>query len=145
MSFSFHLRAAPTSGVRALHASTVTLAAAGFALAAWLGPPAWAGAWIGGGVAACWAAWRYGGRRLSWGRLIVDESGDGRWEAQDDAAAEGARTVRIERWCATERLVWLRLAETGDGGRRDTLIARDACSAEQWRCLRAWLNWLGRG
>ena len=145
MTFAFELRAASTFGVRAMHASTVTLAAAGFALAAWLAPPAWAGAWLVGGVAAGWAAWRYGGRRLSWGRLSIDETGGVRWQAQDDAAGQGARIVRIERWCATERLVWLRFAEAGEGGRRDTLIARDACSAEQWRCLRAWLNWLGRG
>lgn len=145
MSFAFHLRAAPSSGVRTLHACTASLAVAGFALAAWLAPPAWTGAWLGGGVAVGWVAWRYGGRRLSWGRLSIDETGGARWQAQDDAAGDGARIVRIERWCATERLVWLRFAEAGEGGRRDTLIARDACSAEQWRCLRAWLNWLGRG
>jgi len=145
MPFAFHLRAAPTVGVRTLHASTVILAATSFALAAWLAPPAWAGAWLVCGVAAGWAAWRYGGRRLSWGRLSVDETGGGCWQAQEDAAGEGARIVRIERWCATEHLVWLRFAEAGEGGRRDTLIARDACSAEQWRRLRAWLTWLERG
>ncbi|RPH66767.1 MAG: hypothetical protein EHM83_03210 [Burkholderiales bacterium] len=145
MSFAFRLEAAPTRGLRAVHAAMVALAGAGFGWAAWLAAPPWGAALAAVGVAACWAAWRGGTRGLSWGRLAVDELGRGRWQASGPIVPDVGRPVRIVRWCATERLVWLRLRETVDDRRRDLLLARDGCSAEQWRCLHAWLLWLGRG
>lgn len=144
MSIAFQVHAVRTGAVRLLHAATLALAACGFALAAWIAPASRGGAWLAAGIAACWLAWRGGARGLSWGRLAVDAQGQGCWQP-DGASAATARPARIECWCATERLVWLRWRDAGDGRRRDTLIARDACDAGQWRSLRAWLCWLGRG
>ncbi|MCL4184637.1 MAG: hypothetical protein KJ011_14435 [Burkholderiaceae bacterium] len=145
MSFAFDLQASPGPALRALRVVTVTLAAGGFALAAWLAPWPWGTALaLAAGVPACGLAWRRGARGLSWGRLVVDASGCTHWQVPDHGRTGPVRPVRIERWCATGSLVWLRLR--GDDHRcRDVLIARHDCDAQRWRCLQRWLRWLGRG
>ena len=145
MSFAFALSCAPSRGLRALHAATVALAAAGFGLAAWLAPQPWAIALVMTGVPVCGLAWRRGARGLSWGRLAVDESGQARWQRAGAVPAQDPRPVRIERWCTTERLIWVRFCEVGQRRRQDVLFARAGCDAGQWRGLRSWLIWLGRG
>ena len=145
MSFSFALSCAPSRGLRALHGATVGLAAAGFALAAWLAPQPWGIALAAAAVPACWLAWRHGARGLSWGRLAVDESGQARWQQAGAVPTRDPRPVRIERWCATEQLIWVRFCEAGRRRHRDVLFARAGCDAGQWRGLRSWLAWLGRG
>ncbi|MCZ7558773.1 MAG: hypothetical protein M5U30_00895 [Burkholderiaceae bacterium] len=146
MTIAFELHAAPGDAVRLLRMGTVALAAGGFAIAAWLAPSQWAGALLMAAAPfACAAAWRRGGRRLAWGRLSVDPAGQGRWQARDGQGAGAAEPVRIERWCATERLVWIRFSGEPAGRPRDTLIARGACEPAQWRSLRTWLAWLERG
>lgn len=145
MSFAFRIDAVPTRGLRVLHAAMIALAVAGFGWAAWLASPPWSVVWLAAAVPACAAAWWRGMRGLSWGRLSVDERGQCRWLDPGEAPQEAGRPVRIERWCATERLAWLRLREARHGRRHDVLLARDACVAAQWRSLRTWLTWLGRG
>jgi len=146
MTIAFELHAAPGDAVRVLRLATVALAVGGFAIAAWLAPSQWTRAFLlAAAPLACAAAWRRGGRRLAWGRLSVDAAGQGCWKARDRQEAGVAEPVRIERWCATERLVWIRFSGPAEGRPRDTLIARGACEAAQWRSLRTWLAWLERG
>lgn len=145
MSFAFGVDAAPTGGLRAIHAATVAIAGGGFALSAFLAPLPWGVALVAVGAPACLAAWRLGGRRLSWGCLSVDASGRASWRATGDGGPAGERAVRIERWCATEGLVWLRLREAAGGRRHDVLLARRVGDDDRWRRLRTWLVWLGRG
>ncbi len=146
MGFAFELGVRRTGTLQRLHAALIVFAAAGFALAGGLAPAPWPLAWWAAAVPACLAARRFGARGLAWGRLRVDAAGGGRWMHDGASAPAESEPVRIERWCATEGLVWLRFREAGGAGpRRDALIARDACDAAQWRGLRAWLVWLGRG
>lgn len=145
MTIAFELHVAPGEAVRVLRLSTVALAAGGFTLAAWLAASQWAGALLAAAPLACAVAWRRGGRRLAWGRLSVDPAGQGCWQARDGQEPGVAEPVRIERWCATERMVWIRFAGQAAGRQRDTLIARGDCEPAQWRSLRTWLAWLERG
>ncbi|GMV02582.1 MAG: hypothetical protein KJZ98_00990 [Burkholderiaceae bacterium] len=145
MTIAFELDASPGEVVRTLRGAVVALAGAGFALAAWLAPWPWSGAMLVAALPACALAWRYGGRRLAAGRLSVDAAGQCRWQTGTGQRADVAQPVRVERWYATERLVWIRFSENAAHRRRDTLIARDACGPAQWRSLRTWLTWLGRG
>lgn len=143
MTIAFELHAAPGEALRALRMTVVALAAAGFALAAWLASSPWGGILLAVAPFACAAAWQRGGHGLARGRLSVDPAGQACWQAPDGQGA--AQPVRIERWCVTERLVWIRFSTQLAGARRDTLVARGACEPAQWRSLRTWLAWLERG
>ena len=145
MSFAFEIEAMPNRALRVLHAGSVALAAAGFGLAGWLAPPAWGLGLAAIGAPACWLAWQFGDGGLSFGRLAVDEHGDANWQPAGSTASGGARRVRIERWCTTERLAWVSLRADGERRRRDVLFVRGNRDARRWRSLRAWLIWLGRG
>ncbi len=166
MALSFDVEVAPTPAVRRLRALAAILCAAGFVHAGWL-----AGSPLGPlaailGLAAGWLAWRYGGRSLARGHLWVDDAGGARWSpgapgaprwADSDTAPRSsasaapateagvARPVRIERWWATESLVWIRLGVAGERRGRDLVLARSGCDAARWRSLATWLAWLGRG
>ncbi len=143
MTIAFELHAAPGAVVRALRMAVVAPAAGGFALAAWLAPPPWPGVLLAAAPFACAAAWWRGGRRLAWGRLCVDPEGQARWQARGRPRA--AESVRIERWWASEHLVWIRFSGRAAGVPHDLLLARGAFEPAQWRSLRTWLTWLERG
>lgn len=151
MSFGFQLDVAPTRGLRLIQRALVVFAATGFAFAGTLAPAGPGAALYGIGALVCLLAWHRGLRRLSWGRLTVDAGGACNWaDAHQSARATGqagapACAARIERWRAGEMLVWMRLREPARRRARDVLLMRTAYDEEQWRRLRAWLAWLGRG
>jgi len=85
------------------------------------------------------------------GRLAIDETGRACWSDVPDRG-RGARPVCIERWHLLGPLAWLRLRFEGEGTRFDALLARPAAAPPRrgdgendWRRLRAWLLWYGRG
>jgi len=152
-----------TLGAFALAASTFALV---FAEASQRG-------WIALAVAACFAAafarsGRRGfARRCAQGRLSIDEAGRAVWshaserdgglhERDGDMSRRtdrARRPVRIERWHVIGALAWLRLRFEDDGRAFDVLLARPgfgrgtSCldGENDWRRLRAWLLWYGRG
>lgn len=112
---------------------------------------------------------RPGNRRRSGpveGSLSIDEAGRASWADASDAACD-ARPVRIERWNVLGPFAWLRLRVDGEPAAFDVLLARrpgrgarrrdrearlpgrdgpsDAAGENDWRRLRAWLLWYGRG
>lgn len=143
MSLAFRIDVAPTRGLRRIQRALVAFAATGLALAGALAGGASAAVLAPAGLAACALAWRSGVRGVSRGRLTVDEAGGAHWCG--DAASGCASPVEVERWHAGAALVWLRVREAAGTRPRDVLLLREACDAEPWRRLHAWLAWLGRG
>jgi len=84
------------------------------------------------------------------GSLSIDEEGRAAWVDAGTVAGE-ARPVCIERWNVLGPLAWLRLRFEGDPVAADVMFARGDCGAaaergeNEWRRLRAWLLWYGRG
>lgn len=170
MSFAVRLDSASQALHRRLRMALAAfaLAASSFALA--FAEPAQRG-WIALASLACFAfafgrarlaARRHPGSRRgsrAWlgaaspatGRLSIDDTGSASWTDGIEAAGGSARPVRIERWNLLGPFAWLRLR--ADGGREaiDVLLARRGAAAAQeeaaadWRRLRAWLLWYGRG
>ena len=93
-----------------------------------------------------------GGASPAAGRLSIDDTGRASWRDADDSSGGPERVVRIERWNVLGPLAWLRLR--ADDGREtiDVLLTRRSAGADtanaatdDWRRLRAWLLWYGRG
>lgn len=100
------------------------------------------------------------------GSLSIDEAGRASWTDASDVARI-AHPVRIERWNVLGPFAWLRLRVDGEPAALDVLLARragggarhqdrearlagrdgtsDASGENDWRRLRAWLLWYGRG
>ncbi|MBW7924029.1 MAG: hypothetical protein H3C59_04710 [Burkholderiaceae bacterium] len=157
MSFALRIESAP----RALH-GRLTAALAIFALAATLfalvfGEPAQRAA-IALAALACLAI-AVGRRRLQKsaapadGSLSIDEAGRASW-VDSRAGASSPRPVRIERWNVFGRYAWLRLRAQDERSAIDAMFVRGrsaddageaADAGNDWRRLRAWLLWYGRG
>lgn len=90
---------------------------------------------------AAWAGWR-SGRCRDTGRLLVDPAGEARWLAARSAAAAVPLVPR--QWQLGSGEVWL-LARDGEGARLHLRMGRCDCDEGQWRALRRWLVWSGRG
>ncbi|HEY0878575.1 MAG TPA: hypothetical protein VGE10_08990 [Zeimonas sp.] len=92
------------------------------------------------------------GAGLTEGSLRIDEAGGVRWiDAHDPDRC--ARPVRIERWNVLGPFAWLRLRFEDGAGALDVTFARRRARTgdtgetgeDDWRRLRAWLLWYGRG
>lgn len=87
------------------------------------------------------------------GTLWIDESGRASWSHVPGCAGDPPRPVRIERWNLIGPFAWLRLRAANAREPIDVLIARkgagtrkaDIAVDDDWRRLRAWLLWYGRG
>lgn len=169
MSFAVRLDSASQALHRRLRMALVAfaLAASSFALA--FADPAERG-WIALAALAC-SAFAFGRARLGarcpglrrllgrWlvgaapatGKLSIDDTGNASWTDASDAADGAARPVRIERWNVLGPFAWLRLRDYGGRETVDVLLARRGAAVEaqdavdDWRRLRAWLLWYGRG
>ena len=154
MSFALRIESAP----RALH-RRLTAALAIFALAATLfalvfGEPAQRAA-IALAARGCLAI-AVARRRLAKsagpadGSLRIDEAGRASW-VDSRAGASSPRPVRIERWNVFGPYAWLRLRAQDEPAAIDAMFVRGrseggaAVAGDDWRRLRAWLLWYGRG
>lgn len=152
MSFALHIDSAPRALRRRLPVALAffALAASLFALAG--AEPAQRGA-IALAALACFAL-ALGRRRFAKaggpadGSLAIDEEGRASWI---DARDGGRRPVRVERWNVLGPFAWLRLRADGEPA-IDAMFARSRSRGEaadvagnDWRRLRAWLIWYGRG
>ncbi len=156
MSFALRLDSAPLALQRRL-----PVALAAFALAACLpaiayGEPAQRGT-IALFSLACFAI-AFGRRRFARGTgpaagsLSIDEQGGAQWTDGSDPG-HAPRPVRIERWNVLGACAWLRLRPDGAGEAVNVMFVRPrirhgavgASGADDWRRLRAWLLWYGRG
>lgn len=174
MSFAVRIDSAPQALHRRLQIALVAFAIATSSFAFILAEPAARG-WIALAALVCFAValgrWRLAEkarrpgrprRRLpSWivgtspavGSLSIDDAGRASWTDAPDCTGGAARPVRIERWNLVGPFAWLRLRVSEGCEPIDVLLARsgaDACKAspaidDDWRRLRAWLLWYGRG
>jgi len=154
VSFALRIDSAPRALQRRLPASL-----AAFALAASLFAIAFADLPQRGGLVlaslACFALALGRCRRAKRagaleGSLIIDENGRAAWIGVRGLAGE-PRPVRIERWNVFGPLAWLRLRFEGEPVAAHVMFARgngrDGADRgeNEWRRLRAWLLWYGRG
>jgi len=93
-----------------------------------------------------------GGASPAAGRLSIDDAGRASWRDATDSSGDPARAVRVERWNVLGPLAWLRLRADGRRETIDVLFMRRSADAgtanavtDDWRRLRAWLLWYGRG
>ncbi len=162
MSFALRIDSAPLALQRRLSVALGAFALAASLLAIVFGEASQRGA-IALAALACFAVafgrWRFA-RGAGWaaGSLSIDEHGAARWTDADDPRC-APRPVRIERWNVLGGCAWLRLRAEGEGEAREVMFVRrrtsrdgvaeangaEANGAEDWRRLRAWLLWYGRG
>lgn len=91
-------------------------------------------------------------RAAAAGSLHIDEAGRANW-IDDGDPARAARPVRIERWNLLGAFAWLQLRRDDAPEVLDVLMSRvpgqsdtpDTAAQDDWRRLRAWLLWYGRG
>lgn len=175
MSFAVQLDSAPQALHRRLHAALVVFALAASTLALAFAEPAdrsWIALVSFASFAFAFGRRRLAsGRRFAerprplrrlrrWiggvspaaGRLSIDDAGRASWRDAMHSSGGAVRAVRVERWNVLGPLAWLRLR--ADGGREtiDVLFMRRSAGAgttdagtDDWRRLRAWLLWYGRG
>jgi len=154
LSFAVRIDSAPRALHRrlpralALFALGASLFALVFAEPAQRGPLALAAL---GCVAVAWGRRRLArGAESADGSLSIDEAGRASW-IDSRAGAPAPRPVRIERWNVLGPYAWLRLRAQDEPAMIDVMFARvrrtgDAdAAAGDWRRLRAWLLWYGRG
>lgn len=90
------------------------------------------------------------------GSLSIDEAGRASW-IDSRIGALASKPVRIERWSVFGPYAWLRLRAQEESTTIDVMFARGRSQGEahrcvegsdagdDWRRLRAWLLWYGRG
>ncbi|MCD6680099.1 MAG: hypothetical protein LT102_05490 [Burkholderiaceae bacterium] len=151
MSFALRIDSAP----RALHRRLV-VALAIFALGASVcalvfAEPAQRGVLALAALGCAAVAW--GRQRLARGAepaegsLHIDEAGRASW-IDSRARPLAPRPVRIERWNVLGPYAWLRLRAQDEPKTIDVTFARlrrAGDTGDDWRRLRAWLLWYGRG
>ncbi|MCO5100139.1 MAG: hypothetical protein M9885_04450 [Burkholderiaceae bacterium] len=159
MAFALRIDSAPRALQRRLPALLAVFALAATLFAIAFADPSRRGALVLASL-ACFAFALARCRRtkragLLEGSLSIDEEGRAAWVDAFRTVAGEARPVRIERWNMLGPLAWLRLRFEGDPVAADVMFARGdrggggAAAAErgenEWRRLRAWLLWYGRG
>jgi len=150
LSFALRIDSAP----RALHRRLIialalfALGASSFALV--FAEPAQRGALALaalGCAAIAWGRQRLArGAQAAEGSLSIDEAGRANW-VDSRARALAPRPVRIERWNVLGPYAWLRLRAQDEPQTIDAMFARvgGPGPSADWRRLRAWLLWYGRG
>ncbi len=156
MSFALRLESAPLALQRRLPLALAAFALAASLLAIAFGEPAQRGT-IALASLACFVV-AFGRRRFARGTgpaagsLRIDEQGGAQWTDGSDPG-HAPRAVRIERWNVLGACAWLRLRRDGEREALDVMFVRPrirpgavgANGVDDWRRLRAWLLWYGRG
>ncbi len=153
MSFALRIDSAPRALAQRLHVALAFFALFGSIFATAFAEPEQRGAIVLASL-ACFAI-AAGRRRFSKtrgpadGSLAIDEQGRASW-SDARGGERGQRAVRIERWNVFGPLAWLRLRVAGESATIDVMFSRFgaggiAADPDDWRRLRAWLLWYGRG
>jgi len=150
LSFALRIDSAPRALHRRLAVALAIFALGASVYALVLAEPAQRGVLALAALGCATVAW--GRQRLARGAepaegsLDIDEAGRASW-VDARACTLAPRPVHIERWNVLGSYAWLRLRAQDEKKSFDAVFARvdGPERAADWRRLRAWLLWYGRG